>query len=421
MQQDRQVNSVALLFTDVEGSTRLIQKLGEARYGVGLGQHRRLLRAAVAEHGGREVDCRADELFAVFPQVSDALAAAVAAQRALTAWPWAPGAAFRVRIGIHAGRPIVAEGAYLGLDVNLAARICSAGHGGQVLVSDAARAAIGDGFEFRDLGRYTLAGLPTPQQIFQAVVPGLRVAFPSLRVTPAKTPGRGWRMWRRHVREPTLADLAWQTRTLLPHVSDDLRTVLGQLGASLFTGQRAAERADTFLHRVDHAQLAARLAAQQEMAVTYQRAKHEAELIQRQVAAVDDVRECRRRLADARSVLAPMLASPTTVDTDKVDTITIGIADATTRLDDAVTRASATLNRLCYKLDRTRYRGVYQAGGRYIVPYIDELGADCERDFQTLTQAHDFRTALQIAHKAQTDYTGPSYQGGAEAGGTGSI
>jgi hypothetical protein len=228
-------------------------------------------------------------------------------------------------------------------------------------------------------------------------------------------------MWRRNVRQPTLADLAWQTRTLLPHVSDDLRTVLAQLGARLFTGARAAERADNFLYRVDHAQLAARLAAQQEMAVTYQRAKHEAELIQQQVTAVDNVRERRRALADATFELAPMLASPTSIDADKVDTITIGIAEATGRLDDAVTRAAAILNRLCYKLDRTRYRGVYQAGGRYIVPYIDELGTDRERDFQTLTQAHDFRNALQIAHKAQTDYTGPSYRGGAEAGGTGSV
>lgn len=78
--------SVTLLFTDIEGSTRLVQKLGEAAYGVALGEHRRLLQAAVAEHGGREVDCRADELFAVFPDVGDALAAAVSAQRAMAAW-----------------------------------------------------------------------------------------------------------------------------------------------------------------------------------------------------------------------------------------------------------------------------------------------------------------------------------------------
>ena len=106
-------------------------------------------RGAVAEHGGREVDCRADELFAVFDDLQDALAAASAAQSALAAWARPPSASFRVRMGIHAGAPILAEGTYVGVDVNLTARVCSAGYGGQVLVSRAARELNMDGFEFR--------------------------------------------------------------------------------------------------------------------------------------------------------------------------------------------------------------------------------------------------------------------------------
>ena len=162
-------------------------------------------------------------------------------------------------------------------------------------------------------------------------------------------------------------------------VTDEARDALARLGASLFTAERAAERADNFLRRVDHARLAARLTAQREMAVTYQRAKHEAGIIQRQITAVDDVREHGRMLAEAALDLPQLLATPTTLRTAALDAPTTHIAEATTTLDDAITHAAAILSRLCYKLDRTRYRGVHRSGGRYIVPFIDQLGADRAR------------------------------------------
>jgi class 3 adenylate cyclase len=393
--------TVTLLFTDIEGSTRLLQKLGEEEYGVALAEHRRLLRAAVAEYGGQEVDCRADELFAVFDGARSGVAAAAAGQRALAAQAWPKGAAVRVRMGLNAGEPILAEGIYLGLDVNRAARICSAGHGGQVLVSETARALVGDGFEFRDLGAYTLAGLPAAERIFQLVIPGVRSEFPALRVT-SPTPARRRRLRvGRRPRQPTLGDFAWQARTLLPSVAGDARTAVGELGASLFSGDRAAERADNFLDRVDRPRLAARLADQQEMAVFSNRAGKEAAAIQAQIAAVANVAAQRQALADSALELPELFANPSAVTAAEGDAIRERVAETTSSLDDAVSYAAATLDPLCFRLNRTRYRGVYQYGGRYVVPYVDDLGADRERDFERLSEARDFRAALRIAQKAQ--------------------
>ncbi len=126
--------TVTLMFTDVEGSTQLVQRLGE-EYAATLNDVRRLLREAVGGEGGYEVDCRADELFAAFQRPKDALAAAVSIQRSFATFAWPKGARVRLRIGLHTGEPVVEGGAYLGLDVSRAARICSAGHGGQILVS----------------------------------------------------------------------------------------------------------------------------------------------------------------------------------------------------------------------------------------------------------------------------------------------
>jgi class 3 adenylate cyclase len=164
--------TVTLLFTDIEGSTQLVQQLGEG-YGAFLNDHRRLLRAAVGAAGGYEVDCRADELFAAFQRANDGVAAAVAVQRNLDTRSWPEGARVRLRIGLHTGEPVVEGGDYLGLDVNRAARICSAGHGGQILLSESTRAVVGEDAEFKDLGAHSLPGLPHPERIFQLLTPGL--------------------------------------------------------------------------------------------------------------------------------------------------------------------------------------------------------------------------------------------------------
>ena len=110
------------------------------------------------EHGGYQVDCRADELFAVFPGAGGGVAAAVAMQRAVAVASWPDDGVVRVRVGLNVGDPVVADDVYVGLAVNRAARICSAGHGGQVLVSDSVRGVVGDAYEFRPLGSYTGQG-----------------------------------------------------------------------------------------------------------------------------------------------------------------------------------------------------------------------------------------------------------------------
>ena len=176
--------TVTLLFTDIESSTRLVQELGDA-YSQLLSDHRRLVRDAVAEAGGREVDCRADEFFVAFAEPEGALAAALAAQRALAAAPWPEAATVRVRMGMHTGRPVLADDTYYGMDVHRAARICRSGHGGQVLVSGATREALYSadlgGAELRDLGEHELKGLPQAERIFQVVADGLDASFPPLR------------------------------------------------------------------------------------------------------------------------------------------------------------------------------------------------------------------------------------------------
>ena len=149
--------TVTFLFSDIEGSTRLLQQLGE-RWGDALGEHRALLRGAFEDAGGRELEVQGDAFFAVFARARDAVAAAAAAQRALAAHTWPDDVELRVRMGIHTGEPSLGEQGYLGLDVVRAARICAAAHGGQILVSETARALVG-GDDFRDLGNHRLRGI----------------------------------------------------------------------------------------------------------------------------------------------------------------------------------------------------------------------------------------------------------------------
>src|SRR5205814_6026073 len=151
--------TVTFLFTDIEGSTRLLHELGDA-YADALAEHRRLLREAFARHGGVEVDTQGDAFFVAFARATDALAAAEDARRALAAGP------IRVRMGLHTGEPQLTDEGYVGLDVHRAARISAAGHGGQILLSQSTRDLAGaDGL--RDLGRHRLKDLVAPERIYQ--------------------------------------------------------------------------------------------------------------------------------------------------------------------------------------------------------------------------------------------------------------
>jgi class 3 adenylate cyclase len=148
------------------------------------------MRAAVRHAGGREVDARADELFAVFEQAPAALEAALAIQRAMSASAWPDGADVRVRIGVHRGRPTLTDTGYVGLSVHTAARICFAAHGGQIVVSSAVRSAVleslADGVTLRSLGTWRFQGLREPEDLYQVEAVDLLADFPPLRsVQPA--------------------------------------------------------------------------------------------------------------------------------------------------------------------------------------------------------------------------------------------
>jgi Adenylate cyclase, family 3 (some proteins contain HAMP domain) len=151
-----------------------------------LAEHRSLVRAAAEAAAGRELDCRGDEFSLAFEHAADAVRAAEAIQRTHMqhAWPDGP---VRVRIGIHTGEPSLEDGDYVGIDVHLAARLCEAGHGGQVLLSQAALEELNGSVESRDLGEHELRGLPEPERIHQLLATGLADAYPALRTPAAAT------------------------------------------------------------------------------------------------------------------------------------------------------------------------------------------------------------------------------------------
>jgi DNA-binding NarL/FixJ family response regulator/class 3 adenylate cyclase len=174
------IGTVTFLFTDIEGSTKLLSRLRDGYAGV-QNDHRAMLRQAVSDAGGEEVDTQGDSSFFAFRGAREAIAAAVAAQRAHAAHDWPPDGAVRARMGIHTGEPVLAEDRYIGLDVHRAARICDAGHGGQVLVSSTALALAGgdlpEGVTVRDLGEHHLRDLDRPERLHQLVIDGLDQEF----------------------------------------------------------------------------------------------------------------------------------------------------------------------------------------------------------------------------------------------------
>lgn len=176
--------TVTFLFTDIEGSTRLLQRL-EDEYSSILTEHQRLLRAAWTAHNGYEVDTQGDAFFVAFPSAPQAVAAAAEATQALAIYPWPDGMTLRVRMGLHTGTPHLVGENYVGLDVHRAARIASAGHGGQILLSqttvDLARDSLPAGATLRDLGEHRLKDLLRPEPMYQLVLPGLPDAFPPLK------------------------------------------------------------------------------------------------------------------------------------------------------------------------------------------------------------------------------------------------
>ena len=182
--------TLTFLFSDIEGSTRLLDTLGREAYTAVLERHAAIMRAAMAAHGGREENSEGDSFFVVFDAAGDALAAAVEAQGALAAEPWPDGVDLTVRMGLHTGEASGSAAGLVGIDINRAARIAAAAHGGQIVVSDAVRTLIGSdlpaGVSLRGLGSHRLKDLREPQPLCQVVADGLRLEFPPLRSLDAR-------------------------------------------------------------------------------------------------------------------------------------------------------------------------------------------------------------------------------------------
>jgi predicted ATPase/class 3 adenylate cyclase len=182
--RDLPTGTITLLFTDIEGSTQLLHQLGDG-YGELLASCRGLLRSAILGQHGHEVDTQGDAFFAVFARASDALSAAIAAQRALATHIWPQGVAVRVRMGLHTGEPSRVPEGYVGLDVHRAARIMSGAHGGQVLLSQATRDLVvqdrAERVSLRDLGEHRLKDFEQAMHLYQVVIVGLPADFPPLK------------------------------------------------------------------------------------------------------------------------------------------------------------------------------------------------------------------------------------------------
>jgi YVTN family beta-propeller protein len=187
------VGTVTFLFTDIEGSTRLLKQLRD-RYAEALADHQTILRNAFSKHGAYEVDTQGDSFFVAFVRAKDAVAAAIDGQVALAAHAWPDGVELRVRMGIHTGEPTVGSERYVGLGVHRAARICASGHGGQVLLSQTSRELLRDdpidGVTLLDLGEHQLKDLDEPERLYQLQALGLAETFPPLN-TAATTPFAG--------------------------------------------------------------------------------------------------------------------------------------------------------------------------------------------------------------------------------------
>jgi len=171
--------TVTFVFSDIEGSTALLKRLGD-RYEEVLAEHRRLMREAFGARGGVEIDTQGDAFFFAFTRARDAVTAAVEAQRAHAEHEWPEGSTVRVRMGLHTGEPAVGSEGYLGLDVVRAARICTAGQGGHVLLSETTRALVGgslpDGVSIFPLGERRLKDIDEPERVYELEIAGVAVS-----------------------------------------------------------------------------------------------------------------------------------------------------------------------------------------------------------------------------------------------------
>jgi len=239
--------TVTLLFSDIEGSTRLLRSAGEAYAGL-LEEHRRLLGEAFERHGGYVVDSAGDAFFVAFGSANDAAAAAVEAQRALAEHPWPGEHVIRVRMGLHTGEPRPVEGRYVGLDLHEGARVMAVGHGGQIVVSESTRGLLDESIRLRDLGSHRLKSLSGSQRLFQLEAEGLPAEFPPLNTLDNRPTNLPAQLSSFIGRERELAEI----RELLGRDDVRLLTLIGTggTGKTRLALRLAADVLDDYKHGV---------------------------------------------------------------------------------------------------------------------------------------------------------------------------
>jgi predicted ATPase/class 3 adenylate cyclase len=177
--------TITLLFSDIEGSTLLLRRLGDG-YAELLARHRKLLREAFEQHGGHVLESEGDAFFVAF-ESAEAAAAAAEGQRALAGHEWPAGSEIRVRVGLHTGEPRPVDGKYVGLDVHEAARVMEAAHGGQVIFTEPTRALLDESARLRDLGEHVLRDIPGQHRLYQLEIDGLQAEFPPLNTQATRS------------------------------------------------------------------------------------------------------------------------------------------------------------------------------------------------------------------------------------------
>jgi class 3 adenylate cyclase len=373
--------TVTFLFGDVEGSTALLERLGTS-YADEIAAHRAIVREAVEANDGEVVDQRGEEVFAAFAGTERAVAAAVEVQRRHA------DLVIRVRIGLHTGEPALTGHGYLGLDVHRAARICAAGHGGQILLSDTTRALVADR-TVEDLGEYLLKGISAPERIYQLLEPGLPVRFAPLRALPAVPARRllGVRPGRQ--RQAPLEQLAWSARAGLPSTPEPERAALSRLCSALSAAARASQSARRYCNGVDRRALEGRRASYLPTSLRSRRAAEAAGAVQQQLALLDAV--------EAHRVALEQTSRRTPPRADEIE-------HATSALDATLERARSAIGTAVPRTRRTLRRGIHRLGDEYVVTTFDETGIEHQNTFATMREARTFRFAARFAEQNRTTY-----------------
>jgi class 3 adenylate cyclase len=388
--------TVTFLFSDIEGSTRLLRRLGE-NYEKVLTDHGRLLREAFERARGRVVDTQGDAFFAVFRRAQDAVAAAVDAQRALAGHEWPVGTELRVRMAIHTGEPSRVEGTFVGLSIHRTARICAAGHGGQVLLSSTTRDLIEDrlpaGVALVELGEHHLKDLDRPERIAQLLIEGLPAVLTplkSLDSQPVKaTPFAGQEgqlalatqaAFRRAYGKRLLRSTRWRVALLSSQFAwrdflfrrrshtmegigvrlyafarfapgETMRAQVASLGGAVVMAARSAADAERLLGATDRKALARRL-ARYRVGPASENYVQAADAAARQIAALDVLVERRQAFEEAGEFFIPRLkALPDQIFQARVDEeIALGLEREVTELRERVHALGATLQDACRRV-----------------------------------------------------------------------